>query len=144
MKHIAAISLTSFLLACMSISLNAAPHYNPTLNKCFMLEVSEAYQKDRPTGFGKLPFVCTPCFCRNAPSRFSQKRILLDVNANREYGEFFGDLRFSKPSGLPPTCYLGQKFCRSESEWDAMANVYMEEDGTGDLPQITGGPVTGR
>jgi hypothetical protein len=98
-------------------------HYNPTLNKCFMLETSSAYDRNRPT----------------------VTKILLEVNSNREYGLFFGDMPASKPSGLPPTCNFGQKICRSEGEWDAMADVYMEEDGTGDLPQMTpGSPVTGR
>jgi hypothetical protein len=88
-----------------------------------MLETSYAYDRNQPTVM----------------------KILLEVNSNREYGQFFGDLPFSKPSGFPPTCNFGQKICRSEDEWDAMANVYMEEDGTGDLPQMTpGGPVTGR
>jgi hypothetical protein len=62
-------------------------HYNPTLNKCFMLETSNAYDRNQPTVM----------------------KILLEVNSNREYGQFFGDLPFSKPSGFPPTCNFGQK-----------------------------------
>jgi hypothetical protein len=102
---------------------NYQSHYNPTLHKCFMLETSSAYDQKRPTVM----------------------KTLMEVNSNREYGQFFGDLPGSKPSGLPSICYFGQEPCRFEAVWDAMANVYMEEDGTGDLPQMTPvGPVTGR
>lgn len=105
-----------------TVTANYQSHCNPTINKCFMLEISEAYQKDRPT----------------------LEKTLLEVNSNRQYGQFIGDLPFGKPSGLPLTCNFGQKLCRSEGEWDAMANVYMEEDGTEDLPQMIDAPVTGR
>jgi hypothetical protein len=96
-------------------------HYNPTLNKCFMLEISQGFLKERVT----------------------LSKVLLDVNANKEYGQFFGEPFSLKPSGLIPMCTFGTKGCASESEWDAMANVYMEEDGTGELPQ-PGGAVKGR
>jgi hypothetical protein len=106
-----------------TVTANYQSHYNPTLNKCFMLQISHAYQKDRPTVI----------------------KILLEVNSNREYGQFFGDYPGSKSTGFPPVRNFGQKVCRSEAEWDAMADVYMEEDGTGDPPQMTpGGTVTGR
>jgi|SRR5438309_9484355 hypothetical protein len=89
-------------------------HYNARLNKCFMLQTSQAYDPKQP----------------------SVMKILWDVNSNKEYGPFFGDLPGSKPSGLPSTCSFGEKICKSEAEWDAMADVYMEEDGTGNnLPQ---------
>jgi hypothetical protein len=156
MKHLGAIWLTPFLLASMPISVHAAPdkvqyelqercgkraeqifsrdwphgspdnsmgytqtatyqsHYNPALNKCFMLETSNAYDKSRPTVM----------------------KVLLEVNSNRQYGQFSGDQPGGKSSGLSPICNFGQKSCRSESEWDAMADVYMEEDGTGNLPQV--------
>jgi hypothetical protein len=39
-------------------------HYNPTLNKCFMLETSQAYDQKRPTVL----------------------KTSLEVNSNREYG----------------------------------------------------------
>lgn len=82
-------------------------HYHAKLNKCFMLETSSAYDK-RPTIM----------------------KTLLDVNSNKEYGQFFGDMPGSQPSGLPPLCDFRGTFCKSEAEWDAMADVYMEEDGT--------------
>jgi hypothetical protein len=93
---------------------NYQSHYNPTLNKCFYLETSQAYNQKRST----------------------VSKSLLEVNSNREYGQYYGDLLIGgklnmNPSGLPPTCWLGEKFCQSEFVWDAMANVYMEEDGTG-------------
>jgi hypothetical protein len=67
-----------------TVTANYQSHCNPTLNKCFMLEISEAYQKDRPT----------------------LEKTLLEVNSNRQYGQFIGDLPFGKPSGLPLTCNL--------------------------------------
>ena len=84
-------------------------HYNVTLNKCFMLEIVNAFNPKHPTLL----------------------KILLDVNSNKEYGEFFGNMPGHKSSDLYPMCFLGEKFCASEAEWDAMAGVYMEEDGTG-------------
>jgi hypothetical protein len=86
-----------------------------------MLETSYAYDPKRPTVM----------------------KVLFEVNSNREYGQFFGDHPGALRSSGLPMCNFGQKNCRSEGEWDAIANVYMEEDGTGDLPQMTpGGPVT--
>jgi hypothetical protein len=85
-------------------------HYNARLNKCFMLETAHSYDKNRPT----------------------VSKTLLDVNSNKQYGAFIGDLsRSINPSGLALVCYFGEKRCGSEAEWDAMADVYMEEDGTG-------------
>jgi hypothetical protein len=90
-------------------------HYNASLNKCFILETTEAYD---PKGPGII-------------------KILLDVNSNKEYGMFSGHLPGSTASRFPPTCNFGDNICRTEAEWDAMANVYMEEDGTGNTPPQT-------
>lgn len=90
-------------------SMGYISHYNVTLNKCFMLEIVNAFNPKHPTLL----------------------KILLDVNSNKEYGEFFGNMPGHKSSDLYPMCFLGEKFCASEAEWDAMAGVYMEEDGTG-------------
>jgi hypothetical protein len=90
-------------------------HYNASLNKCFMLETSQAYDPKRP----------------------SVSKTLLDVNSNKEYGMFFGDMPGSTASRFPPTCIFGEKICRTEAEWDAMADIYMEEDGTVNTPLQT-------
>jgi hypothetical protein len=80
-------------------------HYNAKLNKCFVLITIRSYDK---------------------PS--SDLKTLLDVFSNKEYGQY---LVVRGKNDFPPTCYVGDKICNSEGEWDAMADVYMKEDGTG-------------
>jgi hypothetical protein len=58
-------------------------------------------------------------------------RALFDALSNKEYGQYFGDMLGGKNKDNFPICYFGEKFCSSQPEWDAMADVYMEEDGTG-------------
>src|SRR5262249_58178381 len=65
-------------------------HYNAKLNKCFMLQTSFAYQSKQPTIM----------------------KHLFDVNSNKEYGMFFGDMPGSKASPRLPMCHLDEKICR--------------------------------
>jgi hypothetical protein len=48
---------------------------------------------------------------------------LFDINENKEYGEFFK----RSDMGNPAQCYVQQKSCRSESEWQELLRPYMEE-----------------
>ncbi len=82
-------------------SIRYEKHYNSKLSKCFMLI------KTIVTGHDK-EFVCN-------------SHLLLDVDENREYGEFL-DFRTSEI-----TCYLLNKSCSNKREWDLLAEPFMSE-----------------
>jgi hypothetical protein len=55
--------------------------------------------------------------------------ILFDVNEGRDYGEFSETfVKYQGELTKPVTaCYIEDKRCRSQSEWEELARPYMEE-----------------
>ena len=82
-------------------SIRYEKHYNSRLSKCFMLIKTIVTGPDKE-------FVCN-------------SHLLLNVDENREYGEFL-DFRKSEI-----TCYLLNKLCSTKSEWDVLAEPFMSE-----------------
>jgi hypothetical protein len=80
-------------------------HYNARLNKCFFLEMSSS--------FGK-----------NSKGEMNETRgfRLFDILENREYGTFTSDPEL----GTFP-CFVQDKECRSEPEWNVLVKPYMED-----------------
>ncbi len=81
-------------------------HYNAKLNKCFILMTDESYGHNG-----------------------SLLKMLWDINENKEYGNIF--LSMDKDSSIFPTrvlgCYVSEKRCNSQIEWDTLVKPYMEE-----------------
>ena len=81
-------------------------HYNAKLNKCFILMTDENYGKN-----GNL------------------LKMLWDINENKEYGQHISVK--DKDSSMFPTrigaCYVLEKYCNSQKEWDSLVKPYMEE-----------------
>lgn len=82
-------------------SIRYEKHYNSKLSKCFMLIKTIIIGPEKE-------LVCN-------------SHLLLNVDENREYGEFL-DFRKSEI-----TCYLLNKSCRNKTEWDVLAEPYMSE-----------------
>jgi hypothetical protein len=82
---------------------NYENHYSAQLNKCFFLEIANAYERidGKPT--------------------ISKHMRLLDLNDNKEYGTFV-----SGPTE-PLACSVQDKGCRSESEWRQLLKPFMED-----------------
>ncbi|MCX5831395.1 MAG: hypothetical protein NT140_05850 [Deltaproteobacteria bacterium] len=83
--------------------INQRNHYNYKLNKCFHLVKTDYCNKKNVV-------------------EYSIKE-LSDVNENRTFGEslyFFDTKHFSH-------CYVGNKDCKSEREWNLLIKPYMEE-----------------
>jgi hypothetical protein len=82
---------------------NFENHYNPTLNKCYYLLTSTSYltKKVPPTSVVSL--------------------ILVDVNDNREIGEFI-----QSQQDKPTWCFVADKTCHSKAEWQTLIKPYME------------------
>lgn len=74
-------------------------HYNRKLNKCFIIERSVTWSKDTAS-LGPLVIM-----------------YLLDVQENKTYGEFLGQMN----------CEVGVKKCSTEEGWKELARPYMEE-----------------
>jgi hypothetical protein len=79
-------------------------HYNKKLNKCFLLLTTTSYSKDKKTGALSM-------------------KLIVDINENKEYGSFN---KFLKDS-VPLSCYVLEKNCSSEREWDSLVKPFMEE-----------------
>lgn len=79
-------------------------HYSAALNKCFYLEVltSQNYKK--------------------LPRYTSTLMTLYDLHEHKEYASFYK----RSDSHLPTECRVGDKVCRSESEWNDLLKPYME------------------
>jgi hypothetical protein len=82
---------------------NYENHYSAQLNKCFFLEIANAYERldGKPT--------------------ISKRMRLFDLNDNKEYGTFV-----SGPTE-PLACSVQDKGCRSESEWRQLLKPFMED-----------------
>ena len=78
-------------------------HYSAKLNKCFLLLTTTSFEtKKQP------------------PSKTTTFTVV-DINENREYGSF------TKIENTPFTCYVLEKTCVSEQEWNSLIRVYMDE-----------------
>src|SRR5262249_25259213 len=73
-------------------------HYNPTLNKCFYLLTSTSYLTKRTQASTNVSL------------------ILLDVNENREIGEFFQGEHQERPAW----CFVLDTTCHSKAEWQRL------------------------
>jgi len=78
-------------------------HYNPTLNKCYYLLTSTSY------------------LTKKVPPTSNVSLILLDVNENREIGEFM-----QGQQDRPTWCFVGDTTCRSKAEWQTLIKPFME------------------
>lgn len=76
-------------------------HYNTKLEKCFMLTRTLLTGSDKES--------------------VNNSYLLVNVDENRECGEY---LDFKKTD---VTCYIFNKSCKSQSEWDALVKPYMSE-----------------
>jgi hypothetical protein len=74
-------------------------HYNPRMNKCFMVEESTSYFRDD----------------KNKPMSI-KILILIDVNDNKVVGNFD-----------PLQCTVQEKVCRSEQEWRSLIKPFMQD-----------------
>ena len=72
-------------------------HYNKNLNKCFILVDSKNSYK------------------------MNRKR-LLEINENKDYGKYW-----KGSNGVTTNCYVLDKKCDSEEEWNTLVRPYMEE-----------------
>ena len=78
-------------------------HHNKKLNKCFII-----------TGHVFIP--------KNGAGIVSKKSLFV-VNENKEYGVFSKVIKETNPI----ECYLSDKSCKSEKEWNTLVKPYMEE-----------------
>jgi hypothetical protein len=95
-------------------------HYNAKLNKCFFMETTvettTLYEGEKLIS-----------------KRSSRLITLLDLNENKEYGDFLGDELLEHEPGLKLSngeiilCNVAGNLCHSEIEWDALIKPYMEE-----------------
>jgi hypothetical protein len=81
-------------------------HYDPQSNRCIALVGTTGFLKDAKTG--KLSM--------------SDARTLIDVNENKELGNYF---KFQNASG-PMQCNVGDKPCASQGEWESFVRPYTE------------------
>jgi hypothetical protein len=76
-------------------------HYNKKQNKCLLLLKSTHIFNDKKKGY-----------------RYSEN--LLDIDENQEYGYFI-------ENGKNIVCFVLDKECKSEKEWELLVKPYMEE-----------------
>jgi hypothetical protein len=89
-------------------------HYQPRLNKCFLLVLRRIYFKS------------------NKGDTYLRELELYDVNENNRYGGYIG----RAPKGSSDSsagqkdviCEMRGKACSSEQEWWELSNRYMEDD----------------
>jgi hypothetical protein len=82
---------------------NYENHYSSRLNKCFLLEIADVYEKGK--------------------SASTKNMRLFDFNENREYGTFVGGIC----DGCGPmACLVQDQVCQSESEWRQLLKPFME------------------
>jgi hypothetical protein len=77
---------------------NFENHYNARLNKCFYLEISTTYERDKK------------------PLKSFR---LFDLLDNKEYATFI--------EGFLMHCQVGDRFCTSEAEWRELIRPFMED-----------------
>ena len=80
---------------------NFENHYNPVLNRCYYLLRSNSYLRVPPTTNVSL--------------------MLIDVNENREIGEFR-----QNQQDRPAWCFVANTTCHSKAEWQTLIKPYME------------------
>lgn len=81
-------------------------HYNKKLKKCFVLLT-----------YRNIPY-------KDKSQQSSIMHQLYDINENKRYGDYFK----SDGMSVPTSCTVdGQVMCRSEQEWNALVQPYMEE-----------------
>jgi hypothetical protein len=80
-------------------------HYNAMLNKCFFLEI------------------VTSVNYKTKDKSISTMITLFDLNEHKAYGSFFKRSDFS----VPLECYIQEKSCHSQSEWEELLKPYMEQ-----------------
>src|SRR5262245_37904464 len=87
-----------------SIMFNYESHYSARLNKCLFLEIAMSYSAGRLTR--------------------SKDMRLFDINDNKEYGIYLDGIC----DGCGPMiCYVQDKVCRSESEWQQLVKPFMDD-----------------
>ena len=82
-------------------TVNYTNYYNKKQNKCFLLLKSTHIFNDKKKG-----------------NKYSEN--LLDIDENQEYGYF---IEYVKNI----VCFVLDKECKSEQEWDSLVKPYMEE-----------------
>lgn len=78
-------------------------HHNKKLNKCFIV-------------------IGNVLFSKNKTGMISKKSLFV-INENKEYGVFSKVITETNPT----ECYVGDKSCKSEKEWNSLIKPYMEE-----------------
>ena len=78
-------------------------HHNMKLNKCFMI-IGDVFLPDHG-------------------NRIVSKKNLFVINENKEYGAFAKVIQETNPI----SCYLGDKSCKTEKEWNLLVKPLMEE-----------------
>jgi hypothetical protein len=87
------------------IIFNYENHYSPRLNKCFFLEIAVSYE------------------VQNGKRESTRVLRLIDLNDNKEYGIYMGDLDGSGPT----VCTVRERVCRFEAEWRELIKPFMED-----------------
>jgi hypothetical protein len=86
---------------------NFRNHYNPQLNKCFVLLMSTAV--NNKAAQQKYKIVST------------EMQTLFDLNDNNEYGSF------AQAGSLIMACYVQDKKCLNRAEWQLLLKPYLEQ-----------------
>jgi hypothetical protein len=81
-------------------------HYNKKMNKCFLLVISK-YFKGSPGDKNE--------------ELISLMKDLTDFQENRQIGLYISD------GTIPSRCFVSNKECKSEGEWNILVKPYMEE-----------------
>jgi hypothetical protein len=78
-------------------------HYDSVLNRCYYLLTSNSHLTKR------------------VPPTTNVSLILIDVNENREIGEFM-----QNQQDRPAWCFVADTTCHSKAEWQTLIKPYME------------------
>jgi hypothetical protein len=83
---------------------NYENHYSSRLNKCFLLEIADVYEKGKSVS--------------------TRNMRLFDLNDNKEYGTFVSGF---SDGCVPVSCFVQDQLCQSESEWRQLVKQFMED-----------------